>query len=414
MNKIQRLLQEHCPNGVEWKTLGEVFETRNGYTPSKANAEFWTNGTIPWFRMEDIRANGGVLKESIQYITTQAVKGKGLFEAGSIIMATTATIGEHALIIADSLANQRFTNFKVRKSLNKRLLSKFIYYYFFIIDEWCKRNVNVSNFPSVEMERLKRQQFPLPPLPVQQEIVRILDKFTTLEAELEAELEARKKQYEYYRDNLFTFGDEVEWKPLGEVGTFVRGNGLQKKDLTTSGIPAIHYGQIYTYYGVSVEQTISFVTPETAKGLKKVDYGDVIITNTSENLEDVGKAVFYSVKEQGVIGGHATIFQPSKEIIGKYLVYYTQTAEFSNQKRKYAKGTKVIDVSANDLAKIMIPIPYPNDTEKSLEEQARIVAILDKFDTLVNSISEGLPKEIALRRKQYEYYREQLLSFPKR
>ena len=191
-------------------------------------------------------------------------------------------------------------------------------------------------------------------------IVRILEKFTTLEAELEA----RKKQYEYYRDNLLTFGDEVEWKALGEVGAFVRGSGLQKIDLTTSGIPAIHYGQIYTYYGVSVEQTISFVTPKTANGLKKVDYGDVIITNTSENLEDVGKAVFYSVKEQGVTGGHATIFKPSKEIIGKYLVYYTQTAEFSNQKRKYAKGTKVIDVSANDLAKIIITIHYPNDTKK--------------------------------------------------
>ena len=271
-----------------------------------------------------------------------------------------------------------------------------------------------AGIPALRTSEILGIPIPLPPLPIQEEIVRILDKFTTLEAELEAELEARKKQYEYYKDNLLTFGDEVEWKALGEVGAFVRGSGLQKIDLTTSGIPAIHYGQIYTYYGVSVEQTISFVTPKTANGLKKVDYGDVIITNTSENLEDVGKAVFYSVKEQGVTGGHATIFKPSKEIIGKYLVYYTQTAEFSNQKRKYAKGTKVIDVSANDLAKITVPIPYPNDTKKSLEEQARIVAILDRFDTLVNSISEGLPKEIALRRKQYEYYREQLLSFPKR
>ena len=180
---------------------------------------------------------------------------------------------------------------------------------------------------------------------------------------------------------------------------------MQKKDLITSGVPAIHYGQIYTYYGISAEQTISFVSRETAEGLRKVDYGDVIITNTSENIDDVGKAVAYCVKEQGVTGGHATIFKPSEKIIGKYLVYYTQTTEFSNQKRKYAKGTKVIDISANDLTKITIPLP-------PLSEQQRIATILDKFDTLVNSISEGLPKEIALRRKQYEYYREQLLSFP--
>ena len=98
-------------NSVSWLTLGEVFETRNGYTPSKANAAFWENGTIPWFRMEDIRANGGVLKDSIQHVTPQAIKGKGLFMAGSIIMATTATIGEHALITVDALANQQFTNF---------------------------------------------------------------------------------------------------------------------------------------------------------------------------------------------------------------------------------------------------------------------------------------------------------------
>ena len=131
-------------NSVSWLTLGEVFETRNGYTPSKANAAFWENGTIPWFRMEDIRANGGVLKDSIQHITPQAIKGKGLFMADSIIMATTATIGEHALILSNALANQQFTNFRVRNSIEDKLLTKFVYYYFFIIDEWCKQNVNVS------------------------------------------------------------------------------------------------------------------------------------------------------------------------------------------------------------------------------------------------------------------------------
>lgn len=190
---------------VEWKTLGEVFDTRNGYTPSKANPAFWEGGTIPWFRMEDIRANGRILSDAIQHITPQAVKGKGLFKANSIIMATTATIGEHALIIADSLANQRFTNFSIRKSLDSKLIPKFVYYYFFLIGEWCKQNVNVSSFPSVDMEVLKRQPFPVPPLHVQRKLVEVLDKFTELEAELEAELEVRKKQYAYYREKLLSF-----------------------------------------------------------------------------------------------------------------------------------------------------------------------------------------------------------------
>lgn len=147
---------------------------------------------------------------------------------------------------------------------------------------------------------------------------------------------------------------------------------LTKKDFTETGVPAIHYGQIYTYYGLSTIKTKSFVSPELAKSLKKVDKGDVVITNTSENLKDVGKAVVYLGEQQAVTGGHATIFKPSKIILGKYFAYFTQTTEFTNEKRKYAKGTKVIDVSATDMAKIQIPIP-------PLNVQTEIVQILDNF-----------------------------------
>ena len=119
MSKLQELINKLCPNGVEFKPLGEVFEMRNGYTPSKNNPDFWEGGTIPWFRMDDIRENGRILSDSIQHITPSAIKGKGLFEANSFILATTATIGEHALIIADSLANQQLTNLKVRKTRSR-------------------------------------------------------------------------------------------------------------------------------------------------------------------------------------------------------------------------------------------------------------------------------------------------------
>lgn len=194
---------------------------------------------------------------------------------------------------------------------------------------------------------------------------------------------------------------------MSELGVLIRGNGLPKSDFTETGIPAIHYGQIYTYYGTYTKSTISFVSEETAKKLRKVNYGDVVITNTSENIEDVGKSVVYLGEEEAVTGGHATIFKPSKDLItGKFFAYFTQTEHFASQKIKLAKGTKVIDVSAKDMEKIQIPVP-------PLEEQERIVGILDKFDILTTSISEGLPKEIELRKKQYEYYREQLLTFPK-
>ena len=380
----------HLLQGAEvvWKPLGEVAEL---ITTGKLNANAMEeNGIYPFF----------TCNENPYKINTYAFDMEAILISGN-----GSQVGHINFYKGKFNAYQR--TYILGNFINQ-ILSKFLHYYLKSeLRNYIITNSKKGSVPYITLPMLEKFQIPLPPLSVQQEIVRILDKFTQLEAELEAELDCRKRQYEYYRNKLLSYeGNEVEWKTLGEVGTFIRGNGLQKKDLTTNGVPAIHYGQIYTYYGVSAEQTISFVSPETAKGLRKVDYGDVIITNTSENIDDVGKAVAYCVKEQGVTGGHATIFKPSEKIIGKYLVYYTQTTEFSNQKRKYAKGTKVIDISANDLAKITIPLP-------PLSEQQRIATILDKFDTLVNSISEGLPKEIALRRKQYEYYREKLLSFPK-
>ena len=198
---------------IQWKTMGEVFEMRNGYTPSKSNNSFWDNGTIPWFRMEDIRENGRILSDAIQHITPEAVKGKGLFEANTFILATTATIGEHALIIADSLANQQFTNLKVRKSLSNSFLTKYLYYYMFIVDEFCKNNTNVSGFASVDMGKLKRMSIPIPPLELQEKIVAVLDRFETLVNDLSeglpAEIAAVKEQYEYYRNRLLTFKEKT-------------------------------------------------------------------------------------------------------------------------------------------------------------------------------------------------------------
>lgn len=194
---------------VEWKKMSEVFDMRNGYTPSKAKAEYWEGGTIPWFRMEDIRENGRILSDSIQHITMVGVKKGKLFPANSFILATTATIGEHALLIADSLANQRFTNLTVRKSLSDRLLVKFVFHYMFIVDEWCKKNINVSGFASVDMNKFKKLEFPIPSLEEQHRIVSILDRFesltTSLQSGLPAEIAARRQQYEHYRDKLLTF-----------------------------------------------------------------------------------------------------------------------------------------------------------------------------------------------------------------
>ncbi len=207
--RLKTLLHTLAPKGVGFKTLEEVFEIRNGYTPSKNNPEFWKNGTIPWFRMEDIRENGRILKDSIQHITPKALKDKKLFPKNSIIISTTATIGEHALLIVDSLANQRFTFLSKKANCDLALDMKFFFYQCFLLGEWCKNNINVSGFASVDMSAFKKYKFPIPPLEIQQEIVKILDQFSILTTDLlagiPAEIKARKKQYEYYREKLLTF-----------------------------------------------------------------------------------------------------------------------------------------------------------------------------------------------------------------
>ena len=193
---------------VEWKTIEEIFDIRNGYTPSKSNNEYWENGTIPWFRMEDIRENGQILNEALQKVSKSALKGGKLFPANSIIIATSATIGEHALITVPYLSNQRFTNLSLKAEYIDRFEIKFLFYYCFLLDDWCKNNTTMSSFAAVDMNGFRKFQIPIPSPSIQAEIVRILDAFTELTAELTAELTMRKKQYEHYRNFLLTFDKE--------------------------------------------------------------------------------------------------------------------------------------------------------------------------------------------------------------
>ena len=188
---------------------GDIFHIQNGYTPSKKENSYWEDGTIPWYRMEDIRLNGRVLHDAIQHVHHSGVKG-ALYPARSILMATTATIGEYALLMTPSLSNQQMTNFSIKEEFKEFLDVKFAFYYFHVFAKWCKKNANQSGgMPIITTTKLKTFSFPIPPLEVQQKIVSILDRFDTftndLTQGLPAEIAARKKQYEYYRDKLLTF-----------------------------------------------------------------------------------------------------------------------------------------------------------------------------------------------------------------
>lgn len=200
--------------------------------------------------------------------------------------------------------------------------------------------------------------------------------------------------------------DNIEWKTLGSIGSFENGTGMPKTLFDEQGsVGAIHYGHIYTKYDKFVVEPIVKVSYEDSSKLKKVKQGDLVIAKTSENLDDVMKTVAYIGIEDVVTGGHTAIFRHKEN--ARYLAYVLNGTNYvRRQKDKLARGVKVIELSISDMEKIKIPLP-------SIPVQEHIFSILDKFDTLVNDIKNGLPKEIELRQKQYEYFREKLLNFRK-
>ncbi len=257
---------------------------------------------------------------------------------------------------------------------------------------------------NLKTDDFKKIRIPAPPIEVQREIVKVLDTFIALEGELEGELEARRRQYEYYRDSLLSFGEvrRVKWLPMGEVGSFTRGRRFVKDDIVTDGLPAIHYGEIYTHYGTSTDHAVNHVRAEIAPRLRFAQPGDVVIAAVGETVEDVGKAVAWL--GDGPVAVHDDCFTFSHAQNPKFIAYYLQTAALNADKDKHVSRAKVKRLSAEGLGKLVIPVP-------PVGEQVRIVAVLDKFDALVNDLSIGLPAELKARRQQYEHYRDKLLSF---
>lgn len=190
--------------------------------------------------------------------------------------------------------------------------------------------------------------------------------------------------------------------PLGEVGFFFRGRRFTKADVVDGGIPSIHYGEIYTHYGTSASRVRSHVRHELASVLRYAAPRDVVIAGVGETVADVAKAVAWMGPSQVAIHDDCFAFRSEQDPV--FISYLMQTASFHDQKDKFVSRAKVKRIGAEGLGKIVVPIP-------PIEEQRRIVAMLDTFDALVGDISTGLPAEIAARRKQYEYYRDKLLTF---
>ena len=316
--------------------------------------------------------------------------GEVYYSTPQILPYENCVLGPNAILLRSDEVNNKYLYYLFQGNNFQRDLSK-------ITSSTGQTKFNKTN--------LKQIEIPLPPLSIQQEIVRILDKFTQLEAELEAELDCRKRQYEYYRNNLLSYeGNEVEWKTLGEVGVIQRGASPRpiSNYITDdeNAIPWIKIGDTgASKYVTNTEQKI---TKEGAKKARMLKKGDFIISNSMS----YGRPYILGI-DGAIHDGWASISDFQQYLNPDFLYHYLLSDKVQQYWKTKINSGSVSNLNSDIIKSLKIPL-------LPLEEQQRIATILDKFDTLVNSISEGLPKEIALRRKQYEYYREKLLSFPKK
>lgn len=382
---------------VEWKSIGEISSNVfAGGTPSTKHEEYY-DGDIPWIRSGEIDFN--VITKAERNITTAGYKNSSakLIRKGSVVMAMTgATVAKSAIVDFETTANQSVCAIETVESI---VNYKFVFYS--LAKDYFKiRSSAQGALTSLNLAMIKQLQIPIPSLSEQSRIVSILDTFTSSISNLKQQIEERRKQYEYERDLLLDLeGKEgVEMKKLGEVGVFIRGNGIQKADFVEEGYSCIHYGQIHARYGFSAKEAISKIEESLYKKCKKAKTGDVILATTSEDAEGVAKPFVWLGEEDVAVSGDAFIYHHNQ--IGKFMGYQFLTRKFMQFKVKYATGAKVVRISGDNMAKFEIPLP-------PLSTQSRIVSILDTFEQSISNLEE----QLAMREKQYEYYRNQLLTF---
>lgn len=377
MNKLERLIDELCPDGVEYKTLGDIGEIKTGSKPTIISEQ---NGKYVYI-------NAGTTNSG--FVDEYNMEGD---------VVTTPSRGQGGIGFVGYQKNKFWLGplcYRIKAKNCKEIINKYLYYYLLHNNEAIFKIKNKGGVPSVNKIDLEKILIEVPPLPVQEEIVRILDTFTELTAELTAELTMRKQQYEYFETTLL-FDSKYPRVLLKDVCTV--NQGLQ-----------IPINQRKTENG---ENRYFYITVQFLKGDNEDKY---YIENPNEsvicNLDDVlvtrtgstGKII------TGVHGCfHNNFFKVNcfNTINKRYMYYFLNSQVMFRKLLHTASGGTVPDLPHNKFYKLEIPLP-------SLEEQQRIVDILDRFDTLVNDIKTGLPAEIEARQKQYEYYRDKLLTFKK-
>ena len=387
MSKLEELIAELCPDGVEYRMLYEIADLTMGTSPSGSTISTDPSGGIEFHQGKTFFGN--MMLGHSNMCTSAPVKEA---EAGSIIMSVRAPVGDTNITDRKIAIGRGLCGILGKEALE----TKFLYYYLNACVNDIKKKSTGSTFQAINTNDVKSISIPLPPLPVQREIVRILDNFT----ELAAELAARKKQYEFYRNKLLTFGNDVPIVALGDVCQST--NTIRWK--TASG--DFHYIDLTSVDRATNEISPALIinaenAPSRAQQIIKTD--DVLFATTRPTLQ---RYCIIPSEYNGQIcsTGFCVLRPDNQNILPKFLFYTITTNKFNLYVEKNQEGTSYPSISDSKVKKYPIHLP-------PLEEQARIVAILDRFDALCNDLSSGLPAEIEARRKQYEYYRDRLLAF---
>ena len=397
---------------VEWKALDDVMASlktglnpRQNFQLNTSDAEFY------YVTVREIQNGNVVFLDKTDKVNKNAlvlINSRSNLEAGDILFSGTGTVGRTAVIETTPENWNIKEGVYVIKPIHKVVDSRYLTHLLNsqeIVKEYSKKIVG-SPVVSLPMGELKKLQIPIPcpenpekSLEIQAEIVRILDTFTELTAELTTELTARKKQYNYYRDQLLSAeNDGVEWKTLEHLCASISAGGDVPKNSSKGQIQPTDEHPYPIYANATGEKGLYGFTDDY-----KIDSDAVTIAARGAK---VGYHTVREAKFTPII--RLIVLIANKNLIStRYLNYILDMTLIG--------GTEggIPQLTVPMVKKLTVPIPFPNNPKKSLAEQARIVAILDKFDTLTSSISEGLPREIALRQQQYEYYRDLLLSFPK-
>lgn len=413
MNKIDELIQQYCPEGVEYVKLNELGSFYSGLSGKSkedfrdGNAKFITyvnifnNPALNTDVEDKVKIAEGEKQNTIQYGDLLFTGSSETPDECGMCSVLTHHTDEHLYL------NSFCFGFRFNDLSDKNPdFMKHLFRSSSIRKDICKTANGVTRY-NISKKEFAKIEIPLPPLPVQEAIVNILDRFAVYTAELQAELQARQQQYNYYRDTLLSFEgrDDVQWKKLGEVASIKTGRRFVRTDIRESGIPCFHYGDIYTYYGLTATKTKGYLDAELASKLRFAQPNDVVVVCAGENDMDIGVGVAWLGDEPAVIHDACCILHHEQN--PRYISHFLRTHNYHLQMKRYVKNGKISSLPASGLAEALIPIP-------SLEEQEKIANILDRFDHLVNDLSQGLPAEIEARQQQYEYYRDQLLTFKRK